>query len=477
MSLLPTIKEEDSSTWLKQLWNYRLQFELMMPAAIVFIAGGFKMGWSVYELPSAEYDVDIDTNVLSILWFVGAIMGAFLGSLFVGRLTKNIPHILSGSLLIVGGILFILMPRTFIAVALSCIFEGTAFGLVQLQAFVTGAEVANKDIRGLVMSTERCFLWFGILMQLTFTYIWYTFEPTSGHTMHVDQMHGIVVACLGVISIIWTFHLRTESPVLLLQQQRDAAATVALKQLQDTHLNNSEVMRLREDYLQLLAVDADDSCWYIFRKHNMLSLIKVFILRCFVAISMSQPFNHIYLSASWLGFDCDMNCLYTLTMAGLLGSLVGGLLIDCYGRRRLCVVTLLPATIFMFIAGGIMDFLTKAEVAVKPIDLEIVSILVLLYQFIICVGVSTTATVYLSEAFTVIQKPKCIAVVLIGENLLQILLTVISFKMIVSATALYFVLGLICLQLGLYVFLCLPETKTLTLYECLLKFRGVSLSK
>ena len=365
----------------------------------------------------------------------------------------------------------------FIAVATSCIFEGVAFGLLQLQAFVTGAEVANKDMRGLIMSTERSSVWFGILLQLTFTYFWYSFEPTTGHTMHADQMHGIVVACLGITAIIWTVKLRAESPLLLLKQQRDVAASVVLQQLQGIQSTNTEVMRMREDYLQLLAVDANDSGWYIFRKHNMLPLLKVFILRGFVTLSMSQPFNRIFLSASWLGFDCDMNCLYTLTMSGLLGSLLGGLLIDRYGRRRMCVVTMLPATIFMFIAGGIMDWLNLASVPTVPIDLEIISILILLYQFVICSGVSITAAVYLSEAFTTKQKPICIAVILMGENLLQILLTVISFTTTVSATALYFSMGVLSLLLGLCIFFCLPETKGLTLFECLQKFRGVSVSK
>lgn len=373
--------------------------------------------------------------------------------------------------------LFILLPTMFIAVVTSCIFEGVAFGVLQLQAFVTGGEVANKDMRGYIMSTERTSLWFGILLQLTFTYFWYSFEPTSGHTMHADQIHGTVVACLGITTIIWTLKLRFESPLLLLKQQRNVAASIVLKKLQGIQTTNIDEMRLREDYLQLLAVDANDNCWYIFRKHNMLPLVKVFILRCFVTLSMSQPFNTVFLSASWLGFDCDMNCLYTLTIAGLLGSMLGGLLIDKYGRRRMCVVTLLPATIFVFIAGGIMDYLYLADVAIVPIDLEIVSIVILLYQFVICTGVSIAAAVYLSEAFTTKQKPICIAVVLTGENLLQILLTIISLKTAVSATAMYFAMGILCFQLGLYVFFCFPETKALTLFECLQKFRGLSLSK
>lgn len=360
------------------------------------------------------------------------------------------------------------------AIAFSCLLEGVAFGLLQLQAFVTGAEVASKKIRGLVMSTERCFIWFGILLQLTLTYIWYTFEPATGYTRHIDQIHGIVVACLGIIIIIWTVRLRAESPVLLLKQQRDGEANAILKQLHGSYTTVTDTIRLREDYLQLLAVDADDSCWYAFRRHNMIPLFKVLVLRCFVALSMSQPFNYIFLSTSWLGFNCDMNCLYILASAGLLGSLLGGLLIDRYGRRRMCVVTLLPATVSIFIAGGIMNYLTQAETSIIPSALKIVSVLILLYQFVICAGISSTATVYVSEAFTTTQKPHCISIVLIAENLLQILMTVISFKTSASADGFYFVLGVFCLHLGLYVFLCMPETKGFTLYECLMKFKGVS---
>lgn len=387
-------------------------------------------------------------------------------------------QILSGSLLITGGILFIVLPNVFIALTLSCTFEGMAFGIMQVQAFVTGAEVANKDIRGLIMSSERIFIWLGILLQLTYTYLWYLLEPTTGHTMHADQNHGIVVACLGAAAIISTLKQRTESPLLLLQQQRDLAVAATLSQLQGTHsTSNTEVMRMREDCLQLLAVDADDSCWYIFRKHNFWPLFKVLILRCFVTLSMSQPFNRVYLSASWLGFNCDMNCLYILAVAGLVGSSLGAVLIDRYGRRRMCVVTLLPATMFMFLAGGILDYLKHADVAMIPFDLEIIASVILLYQFIICLGVSITATVYLSEAFTVTQKPKCIAAILVGENLLQVCLAVVSFTVSINAAALYFSMGVFCLLLGLYVFLCLPETKCLTLYECLQKFKAVLLSK
>ncbi|XP_013111651.1 uncharacterized protein LOC106090114 [Stomoxys calcitrans] len=474
MPLLPTIKEEDSQTWLQQLWQCRMQMQLMIPASTVFFAGGLKLGWSVFESPPAHFDYDYDSNLLTVSLFIGCILGAAIASFFVGRVTKNIPHVASGTLLILGGLLFMAVPNIFIALAFGCIFEGAALGLSQVQTFSIGPEMTHKDVRGFMMSIERCSIWFGILTQLTFTHLWYAFEPEPGHrTMQSGQIHGLVVACLGLICIVATLRQHTESPLLLIQQHRELAANAALKQLMDTQLTTMEVMRLREDCLQLLSIDADQSGWYTLRKRNVRPLLKVFILRGFVTLTMSQPFNRIFLSASWLGFNCETNCLYTIAAAGACGSLLGSLLIDRYGRRRMSVATLLPATIFMLIAGGILEYFANPNVAIIHDDLEIIACLMILFQFLICCGVSIAASIYMSEAFTITQKPKCIAAILIGENLLQVALAFVVASKTVSGMVFFFSMGFLCMLLGLCVFFCMPETRLLTLYECLQKFKKV----
>ncbi|XP_073838720.1 solute carrier family 2, facilitated glucose transporter member 12 [Musca autumnalis] len=474
MPILPTIKEEESQTWLQQLWHCRIQLQLTIPASLIMFAGGLKLAWTVYEAPPNRFDYDYDSCLLIVAFFFGAIVGCIAASMFVGRVSKNIAHITSGSLLVVGGLLFLTFPNSFFALAFTCLFEGIAMGLTQVQNFVVGPEMCSKEMRGFVMSTERCSLWFGILMQLTFTYMWYALEPPTGHrTMQPDQIHGIVVACLGLAAIVAAFKQRVESPLLLIQQQRDHAAGNVLKQLIGTQLTTTEVMRVREDCVQLMAFDAGQSGWYIFRKHNAGPLLKLFILRGFVTLTMSQPFNRVYLSASWLGFNCDTNCLYTMAATGACGSLLGCLLIDRYGRRRMCVATMLPATIFMLITGGIMEYLANTNTAIVQLDLEIIALLMLLFQFIICVGVSIAASVYLSEAFTVTQKPKCVAAVLIGEHTLQLVLALVSSSTTINGMVFFFIMGFLCMLLGLCVFFFMPETKYLTLYECLQKFKRV----
>ncbi|XP_061399730.1 uncharacterized protein LOC133335472 [Musca vetustissima] len=472
MPMLPTIQEEDSQTWFQQIWHCRIQLQLTVPASLILFAGGLKLAWTVYESPPNRFDYDYDSCLLIVALFFGAIVGCIAASMFVGRVSKNIAHLTSGSLLIVGGILFVILPNSFIALIFSCIFEGAALGLTQVQTFVVGPEMCSKEMRGFVMSTERCSLWFGILMQLTFTYMWYALEPPTGYrNIQPDQIHGIAVACLGLAAIVAAFRLRIESPLLLMQQQREPAANNVLKQLIGSQLTSTEVMRVREDCVQLMAIDADQSGWYVFRKCNAGPLFKLFILRGFVTLTMSQPFNRVYLSASWLGFNCDTNCLYTMAATGACGSFLGCLLIDRYGRRKMCVATMLPATIFMLITGGIMEYLANTNSAIVQLDLEIIALLMLLFQFFICVGVSVAASVYLSEAFTVRLKGKCVAAVLIGEHTLQLALALVSASATINAMLFFFIMGFLCMLLGLCVFFLMPETKCLTLYECLQKFK------
>lgn len=377
--------------------------------------------------------------------------------------------------MIMGGLFFIALPYTFFVVTCSCVLEGIAFAFAQLQGFHTASEISQKNLRGSLMSTERVFLWFGILLQLTFTYMWY--ELTNGDaSLHIDQVHGLLVALIGICVIAFVLRNRMESPVLLTKQQYDLAAfSNVVKQSEATQqLTSNELSHMHEECLQYIQFEAQHSHGEEMRNWNIKPFLELAVLRCFAILAISLPFNRVFLESSWIGFDCDANCMYIMAIAGVAGSLLGCLLVDKHGRRRLCVVTLLPATIFMFITGGIMDYLNEAQVAIMPFDLEVIASLLLLYQFLICIGVGITATVYLGEAFTTRQKSKCIAGVLVAENLLQITLVVITFVIPWKSSALFLTMGFLCLSLGLYVFLRMPETRHLTLYESLQKFHGMS---
>lgn len=60
---------------------------------MVFFAGGLKLGWSIFESPPPQFDYENNSDHLKIALFIGAILGATIASVFVGRVTKNIAHV------------------------------------------------------------------------------------------------------------------------------------------------------------------------------------------------------------------------------------------------------------------------------------------------------------------------------------------------------------------------------------------------
>ncbi|XP_037935831.1 uncharacterized protein LOC119669867 [Teleopsis dalmanni] len=473
MPVLPTIEEEDKPTLLRSMWKYRLQFQALSAASFVFIAGGMKLAWSIFESPSGKFLSNFATHQLTISWFLGVLLGAILAATFVQRVSKNVAHCISGALLIFGGINFILVPTYFTAVVSSCICEGCAYGLTIVQALVTGGEIGERHIRGLLLSCERIFLWLGICLQLLYTRLWFKFEPPNGYTLHIDQLHGIAIAFLGLFAILMTLLHRIESPLLLQMQHRDLVATQALKRLQGENYPNTDILRIREDCKQLLVYDAGQAGCANFCKKNLLTLFKVVLVRCYATISLSLLFNRAFLSVSWHGLGCDINCLYLLAIFGLLGSITGGLIIDQQGRRKLSVISLLLGAIFIFIVGGIFEHVEDLQHITQHLVLELAAYLMFAYQFITCTGIALASSVYTAEAFTLTVKSKCISSVIVCEQLLQLSLAIIAFNINYKTSIFFFSLGSLGLLLGLLVFFFMPETKFLMLSECLQKFKSV----
>ncbi|KAM8709906.1 hypothetical protein ACLKA7_016672 [Drosophila subpalustris] len=481
MPLLPTIEEEGKLSWLRLMWRYRLQFQSMTAASLVFVGSGMRLAWSIFDTPAGKFSNSYGTHNLMMSWFIGAAFGALLAAIFVQRVTKNVAYTSSGFLLLVAGILNLTLPNHFSSACYSSVSVGTAYGFSQVQALVTGSEVAHKSIRGILLSCERIFLWLGVAIQVFYTRLWYTLESgESGHTLHINQLHGVLLATLGVAAVIMTLAHRLESPLLLLRQERDMALGDTLKQLHGQSQSGTELLRLREDCRQLhnardweqFAEAPVDSSWYRISR-RILPLLKVLFLRCFAALALSLPYNRAFLSISGHGLECDMNCLYWLAFCGLLGSLAGALLVDWQGRRKLCSLSLFVAGIVIVMVGGVFEHLESVKKTYFDINLQAIALLMLLFEIIVAAGVAVPALVYTGEAFSVAHKARCLAGILICEQALQLSLMAVAFDNHFKGSVFFFTFGGLSFTFGLLVFTLMPETRHLTLYECLLKFKKV----
>ncbi|XP_067613003.1 uncharacterized protein [Eurosta solidaginis] len=477
MPLLPTIQEEGPISWSRIYILYRFQFQAMSSASAIFFAGGMKLAWSVFETPIFNSTVALSTHLLTIAWFVGVAAGAIIASSFVQNVSKNIAHCTSGILLLFGGILFSCAPTMFSFLLCSCLLEGCAYGINQIQSLVTAAECAHKDIRGFLLSSERIFLWLGICLQLFCTRLWFTIEPTNGYTaLHVNQLHGIVVIIIALGALAFNFLYRFESPLLLQMQQRDLAATYVMKRLQGTHYPSIEVNEKRGEFKQVLAYDAgQSSSWHVMCKSNLISLLKVLMLRCYGTISLSLPVNRTFIMASMTALSCAMNCVYLLALCGLMGSIFGAFCVDKYGRRKITVISLLFSGTGAFLMGGTLQYVyeTVSLKLLTHLTFGMIVYLMLCYQIFVSAGVSLASSVYMSEAFTITVKSKCLSVVIVVEHFLQIALALIVFYIDFNKSYFFFTLGVVGMVIGTSALFVLPEKMYLSLYDSLCKFNAV----
>ncbi|KAH8234775.1 hypothetical protein KR032_002935 [Drosophila birchii] len=481
-NMLPTIEEEGKLSWLRLMWRYRLQFQSMAAASIVFVGCGMRLAWSIFDTPAGKFLNNNNAHNLMMSWFIGAALGAILAALFVQRVTKNVAYTSSGFLLIMAGILNVAFPQQFLAACYSSVGLGAAYGLTQIQALITGSEVAHKSIRGMLVSCERIFLWLGVSVQVFYTRVWHNLEPleSQGYGLHVDQLHGIAMAGLGLGAVIMALSHRLESPLLLLHQEREMAVGETLKALHGQ--STTELVRLREDCRQLHSardwerfVEEPEESEGGWRRgaRRLLPFLKVLLLRCFATLAISLSYNRAFLMVSWHGLECDMNCLYWLAFAGLFGSVIGAFVVDWQGRRKLCSLSLFLAGIVIVMVGGVFEHLESVKKTFYDINLQAIALLMLLFEVIVSGGVSVPALVYTAEAFSIAHKARCLAGVLILEQLLQLGLLLATFEHYITVSVFFFTIGGLSFVVGLMVFMLMPETKQLTLYECLIKFKKV----
>nr|XP_014102997.2 solute carrier family 2, facilitated glucose transporter member 2 [Bactrocera oleae] len=471
MPLPPSIEEQGKQSWLRMLYRYRFQFQAMASASAIFFAGGLKLAWCIFEKPVSDSQKLINTHLLTIAWFVGVAAGAIMASGFVQRVSKNISHCTSGTLLLLGGLLFACIPTSFASILCGCLLEGCAYGINQVQGLVTAGEVAHKDIRGLLVSSERVFLWLGICLQLFCTRLWFLYEPAKGYPLHLNQLHGIVVILVALCAFACNTLYRFESPLLLQMQKRDLAATYVMKRLQNASYPSAGLTQKHEECKQMLEHDAGQTA----RKTNSHPLLKVLLLRCYGIVSLSLPVNRTFVTASMTGLNCTINCVYLLSLCGVLGSVLGALCVDKYGRRRIAVICLLFSGTCAFLLASVLQYIYVhiSLVLLTHLTFELVVYLMWCYQAFICAGVSMVSSVYMSEAFTVSAKACCLAVVVVCEQSLQIVLALLVFYMDFNEPLFFFIIGALGMLLGILALFTLPETMKISLYECLLKFNKV----
>ncbi|XP_055843261.1 glucose facilitated diffusion protein-like [Episyrphus balteatus] len=454
-------------SWIQNHNKYKTQCNSLSAAWMIFISGGMKIAWAIYEQPLVKSHNSIFGLIhTTISWFIGVIVGTKFATMFVQRFSKNVANCISGVLVIISGSVFTFFRDPCIGVIVGRYIDGCAFGITILQAIVTGGEVSTRLLRGTVLSTERVFLWVGIFGQICLSTIYFDKANHQNDFITEDQIHGIVSIILGLLSLICTAMFAIESPVYLHINHRESESIRSLMKLQQSKHPTNDIFEIFDDNKLWIRENAEQSFQEEIQ-NGMLVFLKLVFLRSLVSLALSLPFHWAFHLCSRMAFDSNM-LLVGYGFLGLLGSVLSVLFMDTIGRRLTASFSLcIGGTLLFAIAGTFLEFETTIDLADK---MKVVTILLLVYQFINAFGLAPATTIYMSEAFALPLKSCFIAGIIVVDNLIQVITCVLAFNMTVDYSAFFFTVGVLNCVGGLVVVFWLPETKKLTLRECYHRF-------
>lgn len=433
---------------------------------MIFISGGMKIAWVVYEQPLLKSHYSIFGQIhTTISWFIGAIVGTKFAMMFGQRFSKNLSNGISGVLVILSGCIFTFYKDPCIGNVAGRYIDGCAFGIALLQAIVAGGEVSTRFLRGTVLSTERIFLWVGIFGQICLSTAYFDKTNVKNAFLTEDQIHGIVAIVLGVLSLFCKAAFAIESPVYLQINHKESESIKSLMKLQQSRFPTNDICQIFDENKLWISENAELS-FHDEIKNGLPVFFKLTFLRSLASLALSLPFYWAF-NLSWkMSFDSKLPLL-AYGFSGLLGSLLSVLFMDSTGRRIVSSISLfLGGNLLFAVAGIFLEFGINFELQVK---MEVICVLLIVYQLVNAFGFAPTTTIYMAEAFALPLKSCFIAGIIVIDNMIQVITCVLAFNLTVDYSIFFLTIGILnCI--GCLMMFWLPETKKLTLRECYHRF-------
>jgi Sugar (and other) transporter len=233
-----------------------------------------------------------------------------------------------------------------------------------------------------------------------------TLENSSA--MDPNRVLGILqlgfVTLAGLIGAFLTY----ESPVFLLQRNREAEAKAVMKKLRSETTETQEIIDDFND-LKALVVEEGISITSVFRHGNLRPLVTIAVLRILHVLTFNFPLNYVRVAFIVPALTSSAQ-IVIMAVRTIVGSLTY-LTFDCVPRR-----------IYFFVSG----FGSFASLAALTILYQIDSGMgvwlfagvVLAFDALAALAIPQLTDIYSAEAFPLSKKVDSLCVVKLVENLL-----------------------------------------------------------
>lgn len=419
--------------------------------------------WMTPALPhlkSTNFKFSVSTEELSwiiSLFNVGEIIGFLLYPLIIDRIGRKntllvffMPQVLSCALT--------LSAENVITLYFARIIGGIGYGAGTVVQVIYVNEIADKNVRGLLISISRLAFLIGCISIIL-----------VGSLASYDTMN-LVVLLLQPIFIL-TFFFVPESPYFYLKRHRDEEAIKSLSKLHG--IDDIKILELKINDMKEDIIEDGKSKTFALRslfekKRHRKAFFIVATLKIGVAFSGSSVIA-VYTQEifSYTGFsiapEYSMIILVAIVSVGIVPIV---LLVDYVGRRMVILYSSIICSLSLIVLG--LFFFLKIHLQIS--DLSSISwspLVALIFLELSSVALLCTSFVISGEIFSSQVKSTALSFLYIKTKLLEVLMK-LSFENVVRVFEIYGVFwtyAATCLLLCLTGFYITPETKGKTLEE------------
>jgi Sugar (and other) transporter len=337
---------------------------------------------------------------------------------------------------------------------------GIGHGVIYLTTIVHGSEILVNNNRGMVIAGIS---WNMVVVAAAIVSLNMGLEDAS--TIDPNRVLGILQLSIVVLAGLLGAFLTYESPVYLLQRDRDSEAKSVMMILRSETTDTHELLADLHD-LKTLVAEEDVFITSLFRHGNMRPLLTIAVLRILNVLTFNFPLNFVRVVLSVPAFTFSTQFIIMLVRA-FVGAFTL-LTFDCVPRR-----------VYFFISG----FGSFAALALLTIFYQIDSGMgvwsfagvVLVYDAMAALAIPQLTDIYSAEAFPLSKKFDSLCAVKLVENLLQAGLVMTMVDMEAGRDTILAILYTFTILIGaavIFLAFRLPETLNKSIRETRDLFRG-----
>lgn len=346
--------------------------------------------------------------------------------------------------------------------------DGIAFGVTMVATIIAGGEVADKDIRGKVVTSESLGISTGMLIYTMFESVYGTASITPAR-FTLMQVQGLLSVIFGVIAFGTSF-LAVDSSVHYIKRYDDKNALYSLQILHNEEKPSTISFESLSEMKQLIQEDRSRS-WTENFTQGLIPFFKLSLLRTFMTLSYTFPIVYAFVLGETIGYKISYGLIFFGLARWLATVITNAFLVEMLGRKPTLMVSVAAAGALLITLGS----LYQSENNLRNANLMVAGASVSIALQFFCGLGQGISTVYMSEAFSTSVKSLYIFLIMFVENLSVVIaygsiqMKTLGYERIVYPSF-YYVLGGGFLILFFVVWIFLPETKNTSLREAHHKF-------